>query len=124
MLNDDIVIPIVSPYASPVVLRRKHNGKSVDDPEAWRFAIGYRKLNTIAQYPQYSIPVIDDIQVNIPWTNFMCTLDLTSGYFQIGMKHKDILLSAFIISNGCFTFKRLCLGLSEAPSTFQKALDN
>lgn len=53
MIVDDIIMPVESPFASPNVLCRKNNCKSVDDPEAWQFAIDYRKLNAITQYPQY-----------------------------------------------------------------------
>lgn len=51
MLADDIIMP---PFVSPVVLCRMNNGKGADDPEAWKFAIGYRKLKAITQY---QIPV-------------------------------------------------------------------
>lgn len=51
----------------------------------------------------------------------MFTLDLTSGYFQIAMKPEDISKTAFITSNGCFAFKRMCFVISGAPSAFQKA---
>lgn len=43
MLEDDILMPDESPFAYPVVLYRKNDGKSVDGPEAWKFAIDYRK---------------------------------------------------------------------------------
>lgn len=82
-----------------------------NDPEAWRFAIDYRKLNAITQYPQYPLPVTDDILENIMGTNYMFTLDLTSSYFQIAMTPEDIVKTAFITSNGCFAFKRISFGL-------------
>lgn len=49
--------------------------------ETWRFAIDYGKLNAVTQYPQFLIPVINDILANITSKNFMPTLDLTSGIF-------------------------------------------
>ncbi|GFV26301.1 hypothetical protein TNCV_4730711 [Trichonephila clavipes] len=58
-------------YASPVVLTRKKNDLPPDSPEAYRFAIGYRKLNGITKYPRYPLPVIDDLLANIPHTNVM-----------------------------------------------------
>lgn len=64
MLEDDVFMPIESPYASPVVLFHKNNGKSIDDPEAWRFAINYKKLNVNTLYAHYTIPVIDGILDN------------------------------------------------------------
>ncbi|GFW83872.1 uncharacterized protein TNCV_1492131 [Trichonephila clavipes] len=54
MLKEGPIIPIQSPYASPVVLCRKNNGLHTppDDPEASRFAVDYRKLNAITKYPR------------------------------------------------------------------------
>ncbi|GFY27901.1 retrovirus-related Pol polyprotein from transposon 17.6 [Trichonephila clavipes] len=51
MLQKVRIRPIQSPYASPVVLTRKNNGLPPDSPEAYRFAIDYRKLNAITKYP-------------------------------------------------------------------------
>ncbi|GFX14998.1 retrovirus-related Pol polyprotein from transposon 297 [Trichonephila clavipes] len=51
MLQEGAIHPIQSPYASPVVLTRKNNGLPSDSPEAYRFAIDFRKLNSITKYP-------------------------------------------------------------------------
>ncbi|GFW73423.1 retrovirus-related Pol polyprotein from transposon opus [Trichonephila clavipes] len=56
MLRDGTICPINSPYASPVVLTRKKNDLPPDSPEAYRFAIDYRKLNVITKYPRYPLP--------------------------------------------------------------------
>ncbi|GFX36194.1 retrovirus-related Pol polyprotein from transposon opus [Trichonephila clavipes] len=72
------ILPIQSPYVSPVVLTRKNNGLPPDSPEAYRFTIDYRKLNAITKYPRYPLPVIDDLITNIPHTTIMSTLDLLS----------------------------------------------
>ncbi|GFU30942.1 retrovirus-related Pol polyprotein from transposon opus [Trichonephila clavipes] len=56
MLRDGTIYPINSPYASPVVLTRKKNDLPPDSPEAYRFAIDYRKLNVITKYPRYPLP--------------------------------------------------------------------
>ncbi|GFT31116.1 retrovirus-related Pol polyprotein from transposon 17.6 [Trichonephila clavipes] len=53
MLQEGKIRPIQSPYASPVVLTGKNNGLPPDSPEAYRFAIDYRKLNAITKYPRY-----------------------------------------------------------------------
>ncbi|GFW40522.1 retrovirus-related Pol polyprotein from transposon opus [Trichonephila clavipes] len=44
------------PYASPVVLTRKNNDLPPDSPETYQFAIDYRKLNAITEYPRYPLP--------------------------------------------------------------------
>ncbi|GFU02985.1 retrovirus-related Pol polyprotein from transposon 17.6 [Trichonephila clavipes] len=73
MLQEDTIGPIQSPNASPVVLTIKHNDIPLDSPEAYRFAIEYRKLNAITKYPRYPLPVIDDLITNIPHTGGMST---------------------------------------------------
>ncbi|GFV78303.1 retrovirus-related Pol polyprotein from transposon 297 [Trichonephila clavipes] len=75
MLQEGKIRLIQSPYASPVVLTHKNNGLPPDSPEAYRFAIDYRKLNAITKYPRYPLPVIDDLITNIPHTGIMSTLD-------------------------------------------------
>ncbi|GFV00633.1 retrovirus-related Pol polyprotein from transposon opus [Trichonephila clavipes] len=107
MLRDGTICPINSPYASPVVLTRKKNDLPPDSPEAYRFAIDYRKLNGITKYPRYPLPVIDDLLTNIPHTGVMSTLDLRSGYFQLAISPKDIEKTAFITRNGTFAFLRM-----------------
>ncbi|GFY09954.1 retrovirus-related Pol polyprotein from transposon 17.6 [Trichonephila clavipes] len=123
MLRDGTICPINSPYASPVVLTRKNNDLPPDSPEAYRFAIDYRKLNAITKYPRYTLPVIDDLLTNIPHTNVMSTLDLRSGYFQLAISPKDIEKTAFITRNGTFAFLRMPFGLSGAAPNFQRAID-
>ncbi|GFT76778.1 retrovirus-related Pol polyprotein from transposon opus [Trichonephila clavipes] len=123
MLRDGTICPINSPYASPVVLTRRKNDLPPDSPEAYRFAIDYRKLNGITKYPRYPLPVIDDLLTNIPHTNVMSTLDLRSGYFQLAISPRDIEKIAFITRNGTFAFLRMPFGLSEAAPNFQRAID-
>ncbi|GFU92944.1 retrovirus-related Pol polyprotein from transposon 17.6 [Trichonephila clavipes] len=120
MLRDGTICPINSPYASPVVLTRKNNDLPPDSPEAYRFAIDYRKLNGITKYPRYPLPVIDDLLTNIPHTNVMSTLDLRSGYFQLAISPKDIEKTAFITRNSTFTFLRMPFGLSGAAPNLKK----
>lgn len=64
MLADDNIMPINSSFTSPVVLCWNNNGKNFDDPEDWRFVIDDLKLNVIIQYPQFRIPVTDEILAN------------------------------------------------------------
>ncbi|GFV82631.1 retrovirus-related Pol polyprotein from transposon 297 [Trichonephila clavipes] len=123
MLPEGKIHPNQSPYASSVVLTRKNNGLPPDSPEAYRFAIDYRKLNAITKYPRYPLLVIDDLITNIPHIGVMSTLYLKSGYFQLAISPKDIEKTAFIIRNGTFAFLRMPFGLSGVVPNFQKAID-
>ncbi|GFT22991.1 retrovirus-related Pol polyprotein from transposon 297 [Trichonephila clavipes] len=123
MLQEGKIRSIQSPCASPVVLTRKNNGLPPDSPEAYRFAIDYRKLNAFTKYPRYPLPVIGDLITNIPHTGIMLTLDLKSGNFQLAISPKDIEKTAFITRNGTFAFLRMPFGLSGAAPNFQKTID-
>ncbi|GFY24010.1 retrovirus-related Pol polyprotein from transposon 297 [Trichonephila clavipes] len=123
MLKEGTIIPIQSPYASPVVLCKKNNGLPTDNSEAYRFAVDYRKLNAITKYSRYPLPLIHDLIMNIPHTGIMSTLDLQSGYFQMAVNPSDIVKSAFVTKNGTYAFRRMPFGLSGAAPNFQKAID-
>ncbi|GFX24068.1 retrovirus-related Pol polyprotein from transposon 297 [Trichonephila clavipes] len=123
MLKEGNIIPIQSPYASPVVLCRKNNGLLPDNPEAYRFAVDYRKINAITKYPRYPLPLIDDLIMNIPHTGIMSALDLRSGYFQMAVNPSDIVKTAFVTKNGTYAFRRMPFGLSGAAPHFQKTID-
>ncbi|KFM62231.1 Retrovirus-related Pol polyprotein from transposon 17.6, partial [Stegodyphus mimosarum] len=119
MLKNKIITPISSSYTSPVVLCKKNNDYMIMHPKRWRFAIDYRKLNSVPKYPVYPLPIIEEIIRNITSTKYMTTLDLTSGYFQIGVKPEDVPKTAFITKSGTYAFLRMSFGLSGSPATFQ-----
>ncbi|GFS66725.1 retrovirus-related Pol polyprotein from transposon opus [Trichonephila clavipes] len=120
ILQEGKIRPVQSPYASPVDLTRKNNGLPPDSPEAYRFAIDYRKLYAITKYLRYPLPLIDDLITNIPHTGIMSTLDLKSGYFQLAINPKDIEKTAFITRSGTYNSSEC---LSGAAPNFQKAID-
>ncbi|GFX79296.1 retrovirus-related Pol polyprotein from transposon 297 [Trichonephila clavipes] len=80
MLQEGTIRPIQSTYASPVFLTRKNNSLPPDSPDAYRYAIDYRKLKSITKYPRYPLPVIDDLLTNIPHTG---VLDESRSFFRV-----------------------------------------
>ena len=51
------------------------------------------------------------------------TLEAYSGYWQLAIKPEDRHKSAFICHAGQFQYVRMAFGLTNAPATFQRALD-
>ncbi|GFX65804.1 transposon Ty3-I Gag-Pol polyprotein [Trichonephila clavipes] len=111
MLKEGTNIPTQSPYASPVVLCEKGNGLPPDNSEAYRFAVDYRKPNAITVYPPYSLPLIDDLIMNIPHTAIMLGFDLRSGYFQLAVNPSDIVKTALVTKNATCVFRSMPFGL-------------
>ncbi|KAG0438521.1 Retrovirus-related Pol polyprotein from transposon [Dictyocoela muelleri] len=57
-------------------------------------------------------------------SKFFSNIDLNQGYYQIPIENKDTEKTGFRILNRTFVFQRMPFGLSNAPSTFQKAMNH
>ena len=71
----------------------------------------------------YPLPQIDDILDTIGQANFITTLDLAKGYWQVMVAESDRSKTAFISPLGLFQFKTMPFGLCGAPATFQCLID-
>ncbi len=111
MLDADVVEPSISPWASPVCLVKKPDG-------TYRFCIDYRRVNAVSRKDAYPVPDIHDAFDSLRGARYFATLDLLSGYWQLGMTERAKERSAFCTRSGLFQFKRMPFGLSGAPSTF------
>ena len=59
-----------------------------------------------------------------PWANtWFCTLDLQSGYWQIGMNLADVEKTAFSSHLGLYEYKVMPFGLCNAPATFEAMME-
>ena len=117
MLNAGIIQPSTSPWASPIVTAMKKNGKK-------RLCIDYRRVNSITKKDAYPLPRIDEMMDALGEAKWFSSMDLTSGYWQVGMHPESIQKTAFISREGLYEFNVMPFGLCNAPATFQRAMDN
>jgi hypothetical protein len=114
--KNGIIVPSVSPWAFPIVLVDKKDGDK-------RLCINYQKLNDITKHNAHPIPNVDDLLDALFGAAIYSSLDLASGYWQIRMADEDAEKTAFISKYGLFQWTVMPFGLSTAPATFVKLVD-
>ena len=88
-----------------------------------RICVEYRKLNAATKFDAYPMPWIDELLDNIGQSKYLTMLDLAKGYWQVPMAEKDKEKTAFSSPLGLLQFTTMPFGLSGAPATFQRLMD-
>lgn len=122
MLDNKIIRPSISPYSAPVWLVPKKVDAS--GKKKTRLILDFRSLNSKTVEDKYPIPRIEEILDNLGKCNYFTTLDLAQGFHQIEMHPNSIEKTAFTVNNGHYEYLRMPFGLKNAPSTFQRVMDN
>ena len=116
LLDADVIRPSTSEYSSPVVLVRKRDGST-------RFCIDFRSINKVSRSTSYGLPKLTDAMNSLGGVTIFSTLDMRSGYWQVGMKEDDIPKTAFSTMYGQYEWTRMPQGLSGSAATFQRLVD-
>ncbi|KAJ9514002.1 hypothetical protein QJQ45_021113 [Haematococcus lacustris] len=117
LLATGLIEPSSSPYGAPILFVQKKDG-------SLRMCIDYRALNNLTVRDRYPLPRIDDLFDKLAGKRVFSSLDLQSGYHQIRITEEDVPRTAFLTPMGQFQFKVLCFGLTNAPATFKRMMNN
>jgi hypothetical protein len=89
-----------------------------------RFCVDYRKLNDVTVKDAYPLPLISDCVEALSGAKYIGTMDVNSGFWQVGLDPMNREKTAFSTSLGLYQFVSMPFGLCSSPSTFQRLMQN
>ena len=117
MLDEGIIRPSDSPYASPLHLVPK------PDTNSFRPTVDFRRLNACTLADRYPVPHVHDFASSLQGARIFSKIDLTKAYFQVPVAEEDIKKTAVTTPFGLYEFIRMPFGLRNAAQTFQRLID-
>jgi hypothetical protein len=132
-LKAGVIYPVSdSEWVSPVqVVPKKggmtiiHNEKNELIPQrtvtSWCMCIDYRKLNKATRKDHFPLPFIDEMLERLA-NHLFYYLDGYSSYYQIPIHPDDQSKTTFTCPYGIFAYRRISLGLCNAPTSFQMCM--
>lgn len=115
--SEGIIKPSCSSWSAPVILVPKKQTGS------YRLVVDHRGLNQVLRRDNYPLPRVDDLLDHLKASRVFSVLDMRSGFHQIKIADEDTHKTAFVCSEGLFEYLRMSMGMSNAPSCFQRLLE-
>lgn len=120
MKERGVISEASSEWAAPVILITK---KSPDNTPRYRFCADFRGLNAVTQVPVYTMPLVQENLDILNGNKYFSVVDMKDAYYHIPIEPEHKHKTGIITPWGPFQYERLAFGLSGAPATFTKIMD-
>ena len=88
-----------------------------------RFAVDYRKLNSVTKRDEYNLPNPQSIFDKLGGSRFFSKLDIASAYWTIPIAPENVEKTAFH-TRGMYEMLVMLFRLCNTPATFQRVMDH
>ena len=116
LLTKGLIESSESDWAAKIIMAPKGEG--------WRMCLNYVGINSKTRPDRYPLPNIEDIYTWLTGKCIFSIIDLLSGYWQVPVHIDSRRYTAFITHRGLYEFKVLPFGLRNAPSHFQRIIND
>ena len=107
-------------WSAPLVFVKKKDGST-------RPCVDYRRLKNVTTEDAYPLPRVSACLDSLEGAKYICSVDMTQGFYQIRVRKKDVEKTAFCTSkNGLYElyeYVTMPMGLCGSPNSFQRCME-
>lgn len=116
LLEKDLIEPSTAEIVYPIVCVAKKDGTI-------RLCCDYRGLNAESQLSPFPMQNSEQLRFKAGAAQYLTTLDILKGYWEIPLAEDSRELTSFVSPKGQYQWKVMPFGLSGAPATFQRIMN-